>query len=145
MVITNDVLYKYYFTERDLLNNIYNDCNTFIGNQTIIDKRNKDNLYDFKKIIKNTFSHFDEMCQYLSINNLYLPVDINTSIQYSKNASIDNIQKHNIIDLLEKSEFYINEYVRDKENHILTPLEEFFVGVNELLKDILKVKENENT
>ena len=27
---------------------------------------------------------------------------------------------------------------RDKDNHIMTPLEEFFVGVNDLLKDLLK-------
>lgn len=150
MVITNDELYKYYANERKLLDNIcnycddYRHCDGFMGNRYIIDKKNKYKLSALKLIINDSFNNIDEMCQFLSINNLYLPVDINTSIQLSKNASIDKIKKHNIKDLLDKSEFYVNEYARDKENHILTPLEEFFIGVNDLVKDLLKVKENEN-
>ena len=143
MVITNDELYKYYAIERDFLNSICNYSDEFIRSNSV-DTRNKYKLRSFKKLVNNSFSNVDEMCQHLSINYLYLPVDIYTSIHCTKNYSIDKIKKHNIKDLLDKSEFYINEYVRDKENHILTPLEEFFIGVNDLLKDLLKVKENEN-
>ena len=104
----------------------------------VVDERNKYKLHTFKELVNNSFSNVDEICQYLSINYLYLPVDIYTSTLCTKNYSIDKIKKLNIKDLLEKSEFYVNEYARDKDNHIMTPLEEFFVGVNDLLKDLLK-------
>lgn len=138
MVITNEELYRYYAIERDFLNSIYNYSDEFIRNGSIVDERNKYKLHTFKELVNNSFSNVDEICQYLSINYLYLPVDIYTSTLCTKNYSIDKIKKLNIKDLLEKSEFYVNEYARDKDNHIMTPLEEFFVGVNDLLKDLLK-------
>ena len=137
MVITNNELYGYYAIERDFLNSISNYSDEFmISNR--VDTRNKYKLRTFKKLVNNSFSNVDEMCQYLSINYLYLPVDIYTSIHCTKNYSLDEIKKHNIKDLLDKSEFYVKEYARDKDNHIMTHLEEFFVGVNDLLKDLLK-------
>lgn len=144
MVITNSELYRYYENERILLDTIcnccddYRHCDGFFGNRYIINTKNKYKLSALKLIINDSFNNIDEMCQFLSINNFYLPIDIKTSIQLSKNASIDKIKKHNIKDLLDKSEFYVKEYARDKDNHIMTPLEEFFVGVNDLLKDLLK-------
>lgn len=142
MVITNSELHRYYAIERYFFDSICDFSDEFIRSNSV-DTRNKYKLRAFKKLVNNSLSNIDEMCQHLSVNYLYLPVDIYTSIHCTKNYSLDKMKKHNIKDLLDKSEFYVKEYARDKDNHIMTPLEEFFVGVNDLLKDLLKKGKDE--
>lgn len=147
MYISSDDLHEYFLTEAKKAYDLAMNIGAAITRNDIMPPkelvRNKDAeevLRIITNIIRPALGHASSEMEFKTIRfnvddkcykNFKQNIDINKLIKMLGNVDIENLHK--------KARKYYDEYVVNKENHILSELEQYFVDMLELTEKLEKI------